>query len=349
MSECLVSIILPIYNIKKEYLERCIKSLISQTESNIEIILVDDGSESYIEEICNYYMKQDERIFFIHQKNSGVSVARNNGIKNSRGKYICFVDPDDWVEPKYIESLTLAIESNKADIAMCDCVVYYDNHHVENHFLNIQESDLSGLEKNKILYQLVGKKICDYYPPEVAAGVPWGKIFRKSFLIENNLMFIPGMIRMQDNVFCLYAIENAMKIHYIPECLYCYRKEIGSACFKYNPRIVSHFEKYFDETKKYLDAFNKEKIMHDALEMKQLTSFNSFFNQLYFHKDNIMKYSEVKEEIIKLLNSQRYSKALQNIDYSLLNRQESIFVFLLKYRFIYLLRIIVKLRRIKKM
>ena len=92
----LISIIVPIYNVEK-YLSRCIDSIINQKYTNIEIILVDDGSTDSCYKICNDYRKSDDRIRVIHKKNGGLSDARNVGVKQSTGKYICFIDSDDYI------------------------------------------------------------------------------------------------------------------------------------------------------------------------------------------------------------------------------------------------------------
>lgn len=349
MIKGLVSIVLPIYNIKKEYLKKCILSLKDQTYSKIEIIMVNDGSKNRIEETCEELVKIDKRIKYIYQKNAGVSVARNNGIKNAEGEYICFVDPDDWVENTYIETLYYAIKTSKADFAISDCKVCYKNHTVANRFLKQKEGDLQGKEKNKILYQLIGKEICEYYPPEVAAGVPWAKIFSRNFIEENELSFIPGMIRMQDNIFCLYAIEAAKKIHYIPQMTYNYRKEGGSACYKYEPKIIEYFEKYYDETRKFLDIYNKESILYEALRMKELTSFNSYLTQYFFNAKYNGNFKDAKKELKKLLDEDRYREDIKNIEYVLLNKQEKLFVFLLKNKCFGLLKFIIKIRNKYKM
>lgn len=349
MIEGLVSIVLPIYNIKKEYLKKCILSLKNQTYSKIEIVMVNDGSKNGIEKTCEELAKTDKRIKYIYQKNAGVSVARNNGMQNAEGEYICFVDPDDWVENTYIETLYHAIKTSKADIAISDCKVCYENHTVENRFLNQKEGDLQGKEKNKILYQLIGKKICEYYPPEVAAGVPWAKIFSGTFMEKNELSFIPGMVRMQDNIFCLYAIEAAKKIHYTPQVIYNYRKESGSACYKYAPRIIEYFEKYYDETRKFLDIYHKETVLYEALRMKELTSFNSYLTQYFFNAKYNGNFKDAKKELKKLLDEDRYKEDIKNIDYGLLNKQEKLFVFLLKNECFGLLKFIIRIRNKYKM
>ena len=100
----MISIIVPIYNVEK-YLPQCLDSLISQTYRDIEIILVDDGSPDKCPEICDAYAKKDARIKVVHQINGGVSSARNTGLKASRGEYIGFVDPDDWLDRDYLKKL----------------------------------------------------------------------------------------------------------------------------------------------------------------------------------------------------------------------------------------------------
>lgn len=348
----LVSIVLPVYNIKKEYLIKCVESLINQTYSNIEIILVDDGSTNGIYKTCLDFGKIDERIVVLHQENLGVSVARNKGIEVSKGKYLCFVDPDDWVEKNYIEKLYNLIKRNSSDISMCACNVYYEKRIVQNSFLkvdeNVKEKNLCGDEKNKVLYQLIGKKICDYYPSEIAAGVPWGKMFSMKFIKQNKLSFVPGMKRMQDNIFCLYAIEYAKKISYIDLYLYNYRKEFGSASHKYSPDIYKYFEDYYSETFKFLNKFNKEEVLFEALQMKELTSFNSYMVHYIFNKNNNISYLKKRLIIKKLLSQQPYNEAIQNINYKLLTKQEKVFVFCLKKHLFVALLLMVKIRSLIK-
>lgn len=115
----LVSIIVPVYNVES-YLKRCIDSILAQTCSDIEIILVDDGSTDASPRICDEYADKDSRIEVIHKKNGGQSEARNRGLDICKGDYISFVDSDDWVEPAYIEELLKLITKEDVDIAICE-------------------------------------------------------------------------------------------------------------------------------------------------------------------------------------------------------------------------------------
>ena len=118
MKEELISVIVPIYNVE-QYLEKCIESIISQTYKNLQIILIDDGSNDKSGKICNKYAEKDKRVVVIHKENAGVSEARNTGLDNAKGEWITFVDADDWIEEEYCQRLyNLVIETN-SDVALC--------------------------------------------------------------------------------------------------------------------------------------------------------------------------------------------------------------------------------------
>lgn len=119
MQTDLISIIIPIYN-KEEYLERCVKSAMKQTYFNIEIILVDDGSKDKSPKMCDYYKEIDSRVVVVHKKNGGLSDARNKGIDVSKGKYLFFLDADDYLAQDAMEILYKRITKEKADIAICN-------------------------------------------------------------------------------------------------------------------------------------------------------------------------------------------------------------------------------------
>ena len=113
-----ISVIVPIYKVE-DYLDRCIESIVGQTYSNLEIILVDDGSPDSCPQLCDEYAKKDSRIKVIHKQNGGVSSARNEGLKFAHGEYIGFVDPDDYVHPSMYEKLIDCIHKNQCQIAVC--------------------------------------------------------------------------------------------------------------------------------------------------------------------------------------------------------------------------------------
>ena len=115
MERPLVSVVLPIYNVEK-YLDRCIISVVNQSYRELEIILIDDGSPDNCPAICENWVHKDPRIKVLHKQNSGLGFARNSGIELATGKYICFFDSDDYIEPDTIASCVDAAEQEKADI-----------------------------------------------------------------------------------------------------------------------------------------------------------------------------------------------------------------------------------------
>ena len=119
MDNSLVSIVVPIYNVEK-YIEKLICSVVAQTYSNFELILIDDGSPDESGKICDQYANKDPRIKIIHKDNEGVSAARNDGIKIAKGKYITFIDGDDWIEPDFTAYMLNLIENKDSDMAMTD-------------------------------------------------------------------------------------------------------------------------------------------------------------------------------------------------------------------------------------
>ena len=117
----LISIITPVYNSEK-FLKKCIDSILNQTYSNFELILVDDGSVDKSPQICDEYARKDSRIVVIHQKNQGQAAARNKALDICKGDYISFIDSDDYVNPQMLEILMYTMQQSEADIAVCDYV-----------------------------------------------------------------------------------------------------------------------------------------------------------------------------------------------------------------------------------
>ena len=122
----LISVVIPVFNVEK-YLERCVKSVLSQTYSNLEVILVDDGSTDKSGMLCDFFEKKDQRVKVIHKQNKGLSAARNTGIAYARGEYIGFVDSDDHIAPFMYERLLSMCINDRADMAVCGHFDVYDN------------------------------------------------------------------------------------------------------------------------------------------------------------------------------------------------------------------------------
>ena len=179
--EYLISVIVPVYN-AKDYLDKCIQSVLSQSFEDYELILVDDGSTDGSREICDMYAQNDERIITIHKKNGGVSEARECGIKHSKANYVAFIDADDYISEDYLKVLYQDIEKYHADIACCDCVEIVDGVQT-NRFRNVLNNRLIE-DKAEYIQDYVEKK-------EFYGYVVWAKLIRKDLLIGQSFKKIP--------------------------------------------------------------------------------------------------------------------------------------------------------------
>lgn len=208
-NEELISIIIPIFNMSK-YLEKCIDSVINQTYKNLEIILIDDGSTDNSGEICDRYLQKDNRIKVVHQKNQGVSAARNEGLKHATGYYIGFVDPDDFIESKMYEIIINDIKENQCDIGICgirskneDDITLKEDRKQENIVMN----------KKEFLNILIQDKM-------IATSV-WDKVFKSELIKEKR--FNEKRVVGEDFELILEVINNKkIKAVYNSSCLYNY-------------------------------------------------------------------------------------------------------------------------------
>ncbi|MBR2553955.1 MAG: glycosyltransferase [Aeriscardovia sp.] len=173
----MISIIIPVYKVE-QYLDRCIESVIGQTYTNLEIILVDDGSPDNCPEMCDSWANKDSRIKVIHKENGGLSDARNVGLENASGNLIGFVDSDDWIAPEMYERLVDALLKNQSDIAACTVKMVWEDGNPgklltvqENCTLGRTEAQLALLNETKlkqpVWYKLYKKSVIDRIPFEV--------------------------------------------------------------------------------------------------------------------------------------------------------------------------------------
>lgn len=210
----LVSIVVPIYKVEK-YLRKCIESIQEQTYTNIEIILVDDGSSDKCPSICDEMGKKDSRIIVLHKEHGGVSSARNEGIEAVRGEYLVFVDPDDYIHKRYVEILLKLCMENHADIAQCDFLaIDQDSKAIP---LNFQEDYIcTGMDA---LHRLC----CDN--DTIQYEVPWSKLYKKELFSDIRY----PVNRIHEDAFTTYKLFwKAKKVVVTSLYLYYYMKRSDS-------------------------------------------------------------------------------------------------------------------------
>lgn len=227
-----VSVIIPVYNVHN-YLKFCINSVINQSYSNLEIILVDDGSTDGSSVICDNYAKEDKRVKVYHKKNEGVSLARNYGVKKSTGNYIIFVDSDDFVHKEMIKTLVDLCEKKYCDMAACS--------YLRINVHNVMEPlDISGIVKKNTREEFYETMICD----SNIAGYVWNKLYKTKIIKQMSNLFLDYIF--EDFEFNCRYLELCDSICYTTQKLYYYYvNNYGiTGTFKINEKIINGIKAY---------------------------------------------------------------------------------------------------------
>lgn len=271
----LISVIVPVYNVEK-YLERCLRSICSQTYKNIEIILINDGSTDHSLEICKQFQQQDERIKVFSCINSGPAFARNVGLNKSNGKYITFVDSDDYINPETIETLYDWLKKYNGDVSVSYVLETYEMKTYEKLGIGI-------VNKTNFMRYLLSDEIKSYL---------MNKLYKKE--LWNNIRF-PNGEKVEDLAVLYKVFENADKIVNVNKKLYHYTldnpnsetrgKRTVSGLY---PRCIFNFERYEFTKEKY--PFVEDDVLYQAV---------SYGNICYFKINNKKCYNEEKNNIRK--------------------------------------------------
>lgn len=215
MKSPLISVIVPIYNVES-YLNKCVESIVNQTYTNLEIILVDDGSPDNCPIMCDEWAKKDNRIKVIHKENGGLSSARNAGLDIAKGAFIAFVDSDDYVEAHYIEILLKKLLQYNVDLVCCSINNIYENK-MENFKLKPVDKDLV-ISGSSILPEF-------YRHYTTALMVAWNKLYKRELF--DNLRYTAGRI-YEDGAIVLHLLSKCKQVAIIPDVLYNYLRRENS-------------------------------------------------------------------------------------------------------------------------
>lgn len=298
MEELKVSIIVPVYNTNIEYFRQCIKSLVTQTYENIEIVIVDDGSKEENVILYKQYIMPYKNIEFIHQKNCGVSAARNRGIEKSTGEYIAFVDSDDWVDPNFVKILMTGFSDSDAEISICSAEYVDDENCRKKECENLKVAPIFYSNRELYLQLLYSTKI---------SGFLCNKIFKKNLITQklNETLYYS-----EDFVFTAQYSENVKRAVYWDRALYHYRQNQNSVSndFSYNNRIFSLLK-----SNKYLIHIYEKKAPECLPEMNKnilKIALNLRARYKLSKPNNIAQYDEIVQVIYKYLMRTLTSKKI---------------------------------------
>lgn len=226
----LISVIVPVYKVEA-YLDRCVASIVNQTYSDLEIILVDDGSPDNCGAMCDAWAAKDSRIRVIHKENGGLSDARNAGLALATGEYIAFVDSDDWVHPEYISKLYESVTQHHAELAACDIQITYED---KAEFGQICAESECCTPEQAIESLLRNTRF---------RAVAWNKLYHRSLLAGEKY---PVGRYHEDEFFTYRILHKARRLAYVDAPLYFYFQRSGSIMSSVSIRHLDALDAYLE-------------------------------------------------------------------------------------------------------
>lgn len=300
-----ISIIVPIFKVE-DYINECIQSVLTQTYSNFELILVDDGSPDKCGEICDYYAKKDSRVKVLHKQNGGLVSARKEGAKLATGEYVTCLDGDDWLARDFCEKFTKIIEQYKPDICICGFINAFSKKNVKKPLIEKSGYYSRELIEKEIFSYLIEDKKGRYFSPTLC-----GKVLKKDLYIKSQLA-VDSKIKIGEDQACSKSIAyKAKSLYVLNDCLYYYRQNRSSMTKNKSvydltvPKLIAMcYEKQIDM---HAFDFQKQVYRHTVHDL-----FNACVSQ-FNGKDG---YSFAKKEISAALNDEYYKTAIKNCKFS---------------------------------
>lgn len=321
-----LSVVVPVYNVE-DYLHKCIDSIINQTFTALEIILVNDGSSDGSPQICDEYAKKDVRVKVIHQQNAGVSVARNTGIEAAIGDYITFVDSDDWLQCiMYEEMCKITMSADASDVVMCDFKTVK----------NDKEDEVSApirkgfYSKSKIIAELY---------PTLLVTEDFGRIpivsacicfFKRTLLIESKILFDATLKYSEDYLFMANVMVRANSFYYLKEHYYYnYRQYEESRSKKFQPLWWENL-RYLNTQISKLLADNKEYDFTRQIKLQLLHSVLFVLNSI--SKNVTMNGRRKLQEIRLIMNDPAVKDAFSTLSFYQGSKMLKLVLHIIKYK-----------------
>ena len=319
-----VSVIIPVYKVEK-YLRKCLDSVVGQTYSNLEIILIDDGSPDNCGAICEEYAARDPRVVVIHKENGGLSAARNDGIQRATGEWTAFVDSDDWCELDYYEQMLKTAEIVNTDVC-CASGYILETEKNTKHVIQFSEpfsySDADSL-RQCMIGAISGGAAVNY-------GPPWDKLYRTAFLKENGLEFDTTCKASEDVWFNFQVFHKARSVTGCIAVGYHYRFAPMSITRGYNPRKASECYDTLTKVHHYVDEHHLPNDVHQAADGLALSFIVTSMNCCYCHPANPKAEREIASDINYMKTWPYFHEAIWSKNYSYLSRRQVALQFALR-------------------
>lgn len=296
----MISIVIPVYNSEK-FLASCMDSVLTQSYQDIQIIAVDDGSTDRSSDILDDYANRDSRVLVIHQKNAGVSSARNKGIRQALGEWMLFVDSDDQIEPNYCQRMLDVVTATGADVVIgCpekEGMAAYELCTVD--------------QKEKLICSCLA---FDEMTFDFNIDAPWGKLFRTDVIKKNNIHFPENLKRSEDAFFCMEYYYHAKRIGYINWFGYQYNVRENSLSKHYGAEVLSTLEQVLQTNLKWVSEHGKRNTCYEkALWFRVLPGVVECEQYYFLHPNNQQPIKKKMREYQSFLNRLIIKSAIKKL------------------------------------
>lgn len=331
MNEFEVSVIVPVYNVKTEYLRECIESILEQSLKSVELVLISDGAGDEQKAVLSEY-ENTNNVQVIYQENRGVCVARNVGIDSALGRYITFVDSDDYIDKDTCLIAVKTIKERDADVLFWGSYKF-DSEKCEKYMPYTKDvlcfDEIS--KKNLQLKTMSGTlPIFEEYATKYGAGSVCSKLYEKKFLVKNNLRFIPGIKRAEDVNFHIRVFEKASKISYLNKNLYYYRQNEESATYQYRDGGIAVFTDALNALWDFVK--DKDSDFKEVFYMRCMFFLIESMDMDYLNKHNNKSFFVRARELRAVFDTEPYKNAISSMDGRFLSLAKKIPYYLIKFK-----------------
>lgn len=344
----LISVIVPVYNVQ-EYLDKCVYTIRNQTYKNLEIILIDDGSTDMSGKKCDEYQKNDSRIKVVHKKNAGLGYARNSGLDIATGKYVLFVDSDDFLELEMIEKLYYQLVKTNSDTSYCGYYKYYDDEYIEKVSSGYNEKIFCNREiiENVLLEMISGKP--EQKKEALLSMSVWHALYSNEIINESKLRFVSEREYIsEDIIFHIEYLQKAKKVCYIDTPLYFYRcNNSGSLTHRYDPNEFNRHKVQVEKINKELSKILNESEYCERTQRYLLGRLRTCIQKSITYKKHNKDFKLIKQ-IKNIINDEEVRRVIKQYPYNKNSMQLRIFNFFVDYKLYYGIIILIKTKALTR-
>ncbi len=331
-----VSVIVPVYK-TAQYLTQCIESILAQSLSDLEVILVDDGSPDECPAICDAFAERDSRVRVLHQRNMGVSAARNNGMDAATAEWITFVDSDDWMEPDAVESLYSLAVNCGCEISVC--TYFKDTPHKSELTQHSGKSRIFDMTQDRdmllggILIPMSAKSLIGENSGIVFLCSPVARLYRREILSHSKIKFLTNLKRGEDVVFNLYAFNAATYVCFIDRALYHYRIYDSSTCWTLTDSLEKEYEAFMVEVNSFFSKYVQSLTLHSYVDVRAIECLSEFGCIVATGVKSVRDFRKTRRRLKLFAQQEPFQDAWTRVSRTNLTRNEKIFCILLRWKF----------------